>query len=142
MDALEQLAALKQKLRESPDAMVQMLKETFTELAPVVEDLNIEQLERGQRPDGSTLPNYSPVSVRIFGKRPGPMTMRNEGDYHRGITLVVSDTGVDLQGRDIKSEMLELRYGELLGLQEESKQLLEEGYLITELDSKNKARFA
>lgn len=141
MHALDELAALKDRLRNSPEDMVRMMKETFKELAPVIEDLNTAQLGRGERADGSKLPNYSPLSVSKFGKRPGPMTMFDRGDYWRGITLVVYDEGIDLEGRDIKSEMLELRYGGLTGLQEGSKEELEQGYLIPELDSKNKARF-
>lgn len=141
MKALDDLARMKEKLQALPDDMPKLLKETFKELAPVIEDLNTEQLGRGERADGSMLPNYSPVSVSKFGKRPGPMTMFDRGDYWRGITLEVYDNGVDLVGRDIKSEMLELRYGGLTGLQEGSKELLEEGYLIPELDLKLKARF-
>lgn len=142
MDAIEKLNKLKQQFEALREQMPSMLKESFEELKPVVEDLNIAQLDRGERADGSILPNYSIVSVSVYGKRPGPMNLHNEGNFWRGITLEVYDNGVELIGRDMKTEMLQLRYGdEIIGLQDKSKEALEEDYLKEEIHKKIQTKF-
>lgn len=136
MTGIEALYQLKQKIEALPREMPAMMASAFNNLKTLVEDLNIEQLDRGERADGSSLPNYSPVSVMVFGKRPGPMNLHDKGDFWRGITLVVSDEGIDLQGRDLKTEMLQLRYGDdILGLQEQNKEKIEQDYLKEELEA-------
>lgn len=130
------LEDLKEKFRSLPGALPGIMKEIFIQIRSVVEDLNIEQLDRGERPDGSILPNYSPVSVRFFGKRPGPMNLHDKGPFWQGITLVVTNDGVELEGRDIKTEMLQLRYGQVIGLQEQSKEQIESDYLQPEIEEK------
>jgi hypothetical protein len=133
---MEQLINLKDKFKQLPDALPGMMKEVFEEAKPLVEDMNIEQLDRGERVDGSSLPNYSPVSVYHYGKRPGPMNLHDKGPFWNGITLVVTDQGIELQGRDIKTEMLQLRYGQVVGLQEGNVQRAEEDILKPEIPNK------
>lgn len=98
-----------------------MVKGVFQGLRSQMEDLNIAQLDRGERADGSSLPNYSPNSVAFFGKRPGPMNLHHTGRFWQGITAIVDDDGVEFVGKDIKTAMLQLRYGDdIIGLSEES----------------------
>lgn len=123
MDGLEALDFLTARLTGLRTAMKPILKKSFEYIKPAVEDKVIEQLARGEKGDGSNLPNYSIVSVTKFGKSPGPMILRDQGDFWRGITLVVDDDGVEIVGNDQKSEMLQLRYGDdIIELQEESKE--------------------
>lgn len=142
MEAIAKLEALKKSFQALPKEMPGILKNTFEGLKSVVEDLNIDQLQRGERADGTSLPNYSPVSVAKFGKRPGPMTLHDSGGFYRGITLKVENEGIELIGNDIKTEMLQLRYGdEILGLQEKSRQEIEEDYLKEEVGKELKNNY-
>ena len=98
--------------------ITEILKESVREAAPVIEDKIIEQLKRGERGDGQMLPDYSPVSVAVFGKRPGPMTLEDTGDFHRRVTVVVDDNGFTITDTDWKTPKLAMMYGrEILELQ-------------------------
>jgi hypothetical protein len=136
---MDKLDSLLKKIIALPGELPSIMKNVFEEIKPVVEDLNIAQLQRGERADGSSLPNYSPVSVAKFGKRPGPMTLRDQGGFYKRITLKVESDGVELVGNDIKTEMLQLRYGDnIIGLQEESMNIIEQDYLKEEVEKKLK----
>lgn len=130
---MEELLALRSKLVSLQDeaGIVNLLKLTFEDLAIKIEALNIEQLQKGQRADGSYLPNYSPVSVLVYGKPAGHIKLYDQGDFYAGITVTIDDEGIELIGRDIKTEMLVTRYGEgILGLTEESLEILKDRYAI------------
>jgi hypothetical protein len=45
--------------------------------------LNTDQLFAGELADGSIMPDYSPVSVSVFGKRPGPWQGYDKGDMYK-----------------------------------------------------------
>src|SRR5688572_17420265 len=137
MDGIEKLRQLKAWFANLPDATPRMMKESFQEISSAVEDKVIEQLARGERGDGSKLPNYSPVSVRVFGKTPGPMNLHDRGPFWNGVILEVHDAGVEVVGRDSKTEMLQLRYGDdIIELQEGSKDDIEQEHLKPTLESK------
>lgn len=132
---MEKLQQLKHKFESLPVVLPLIFRQVFEDIASVVEDMNIEQLDRGERADGSSLPHYSPVSVRVFGKRPGPMNLHDTGAFWQGITLEVFDDGIELKGRDMKTQMLQLRYGDdIIGLQEGSKERIEGDYLKPETE--------
>lgn len=98
-----------------------ILRESVRESASVIEDKIIEQLERGERGDGEKLPDYSPVSVAVYGKRPGPMTLRDTGDYHMDHFVTVDDDGFEIRNRNWKTPKLAMMYGrEILELQSTS----------------------
>jgi hypothetical protein len=104
------------------DALPEILAEVITENATLIEDANIAQLQEGKRADGSYLPDYSPVSVSKFGKRPGPMTLEQTGRFHRGITVKVykAQKFVEIIGTDPKTGKLEALYGlNIIGVPEE-----------------------
>ena len=128
---------IKKKLIELESVLPSMLAEVFTEIASEVEDANILQLQKGQRGDGSFLPDYSPASVNRFGKPPGPIRLFDEGDFYRGIILKVFPNGIELQGRDIKTDMLQHIYGEgILDLTEESLERLKQDFVLELLQEK------
>lgn len=131
---IEELERLKAKFEGLPAVMPDILQESASALTTLIEDLNLEQLERGERVDGSKLPDYSPASVLIFGKTPGPMNLNHTGAYWRGIRAVVTSAGIELEGTDMKSEMLELRYGDTTGLQQASVDKLADEYLPPEVE--------
>ena len=139
---MDPLKALKDKFKRLPDALPGIMKESFEQIKASVEDMNIEQLDRGERADYSSLPNYSITSIRKFGKPPGPMILYDQGDFWQGITLVVTDDGVELVGRDLKTQMLQLRYGDnIIGLQEDNKERVEQDHLAPEMEPRVKEYF-
>jgi hypothetical protein len=88
-----------------------------------ISNLNREQLQQGITSTGGYLPDYSPVSVNMFGKTPGPMTLKETGDYYEGIAPMFQDRSFDLVGTDWKTDMIEKRYGkhgDPIGLTDES----------------------
>jgi hypothetical protein len=98
-----------------------VLRESIRESAPVIEDKITDQLGRGERGDGEMLPDYSPVSVSNYGKRPGPMTLHDTGDFWQAVTVVVFDDGFGIVNNDWKAPKLALTYGkEIIQLQPES----------------------
>lgn len=101
--------------------IVDILKDSVNEAAPMIEDKIIEQLERGERGDGVSMPDYSPVSVAVYGKRPGPMTLNDTGAFHRGITVKADEQGVEVTNNNWKTAMLELRYTDkIMAIQDRS----------------------
>jgi len=127
---MEELQELMAKMIALSGVMPEILKRSFENIKPEVEDANIAQLEQGIKADGTSMPNYSVTSIMKFGKRPGPMNLRDKGDFHRGITLNVGASGIELIGNDLKTDMLELRYGStIIGLTAQSKKIIEESYL-------------
>lgn len=69
------------------------------------------QLQRGERSDGSFLPDYSFRSVFQYGKPPGPIRLYDTGDFYRGILIDVRQDIFILDSADPKSTMLQNRYG-------------------------------
>lgn len=111
--------------------MISLLMETYSDVAPKAEQLVIDQLDRGERADGSLLPNYSPASVFHYGKPAGPMKLFDQGNFWEGITLVVDESGIEMIGRDEKTKMLQIRYGDdIIDMSEESLSILNERYAI------------
>lgn len=112
---------LRAKMNAIRAGMPLILSESVRESAPVIEDEIIGQLKRGERGDGSMLPDYSPVSVSVYGKRPGPMTLEDTGDFHRAIVVVADESGFAIMNNDWKAPKLAFHYGsEILEIQTES----------------------
>lgn len=127
---MEELEELKNKLAGIIPAMPVLVRKSFEYLKPQIEDLNIQQLSEGKRADGSFLPNYSPVSVFMYGKRPGPMTMHDTGKFYMGLDLVIDDDGIEMRGTDLKTEMLTVNYGDdIIGISDEAIEAIPEQML-------------
>lgn len=104
------------------------------DLAPRLEDKIIEQLDRGERGDGKILPVYSPVSVEVYGKPPGPIRLEHTGDWRRGIQIIISNDGIEFISTDPKSDKLMQDYGEeILDLTPKSIGEFNEDDLLVEL---------
>lgn len=91
----------------------------------VAEDLITDQLRRGTRSDGTELPDYSRVSVDVYGKDPGPIKLKDTGAFYQGIKVTAAGQVIDYTSTDSKTDDLELRYstgrGSILKLSEESR---------------------
>lgn len=123
--------------RINPD---QALLESVMENEHIAIDLNTSQLERGQRSDGTTLPNYSPNSIAVFGKPDAPMTLFDTGDFYEGFYLDARGFPIQVESQDYKSGMLQQRYGiEIFGLQEENKSEFAKGHVLHSFVAKIKA---
>lgn len=76
-----------------------------------------EQLQRGERSDGSFLPDYSFRSVFQYGKPAGPIRLYDQGDFYSGILIDVRPGIFLIDSADQKTTMLENTYGkDILGL--------------------------
>ncbi len=96
-----------------------------------IEDKVTEQLARGERGDGTKLPNYSPVSVAKFGKPAGPIRLFDQGDFYQGVHVEADAQGIAIDDTDWKTPKLTEIYGdEILTLQERSISELNEDVLI------------
>lgn len=73
-------------------------------------------MSRGERADGSKFPDYSPRSVLEFGKRPGPWTLRNTGEFYKLIQIVrIDSTGWELSSLDEKTTLIKAKVKQRLG---------------------------
>ena len=127
---IQRLNDLVSKFRLLDSDVLRGIEDTFRENDTVIEDLNISQLERGERSDGVILDDYSPISVEVYGKPPGPIRLFDTGDFYKGITLTAATDAATLSGRDSKTAELQSDYGdEIIGLTEENKKVFRDEYL-------------
>ena len=88
-------------------------------------DLNTQQLFQGERSDGSSMPDYSFVSVNFYNKPAGPIRLFDTGAFYGGFVFA-SKTGTAqfplfITSTDSKSKELEGRYGkQIFGLTEQN----------------------
>jgi hypothetical protein len=73
-------------------------------------DLNREQLLHGLRADRTTMPDYSYISVTMFGKPQGPIMLYDTGSFHNSFQLDVDSDEFEILAEDLHE--LEERYGE------------------------------
>lgn len=88
-----------------------------------ISELNRDQLREGITSTGSFLPDYSNMSVQVFGKPSGPIKLYEFGDFYEGIVPEFAQKDFTLSGTDEKTDMLTKRYkqyGEVVGLTNDS----------------------
>lgn len=111
MSALDDILGKLITIRDTlPDIAVSVLEDA----APQIEDKITQQLQQGKRGDGSTLPNYSPVSVAKFGKPPGPIKLFDTGDFYQGIKVSANGSGLFIDDTDSKTPLLTEKYGDAI----------------------------
>ena len=126
----DKIAKIKGKLTMLPSLMNRFIKEAFGDFDSEAEDRNIEQLQSGERSDGSALPDYSIGSVKVYGKPEGAMTLKDTGAFHKSITLTPGATSATIAATDPKTDMLKDRYGdEIIGLSEENDEEFKTGFI-------------
>lgn len=84
-------------------------KRSMIDTKDVLLDLNVEQLHKGQKSDGRFMPDYSPVSVEVYGKPPGPIKLYDTGAFYRGFMLDIGSI-LAITSSDDKTDMLFKRY--------------------------------
>jgi len=90
---------------DQAQAAIEETKET-------IEDLNRERMLEGRRADGSVMPNYSQISVLVYGYPPGPIRLKATGAFQAAIDVEVGKKSFTTDSKDPKSKMLKTRYGE------------------------------
>lgn len=133
MDAIKDKILLLKSLKKIlPDLLVEVLNENAT----LIEDLNIAQLQKGERADGEILPDYSRGSI-ARGKRPGPMTLFDTGKFYRAIKIETIGKALAVTNDDSKANMLVGRYGEeILGFQEQNLEIIKYDIALPGLQEK------
>lgn len=127
----ERIDALKEVNKKSSELVVDILMRN----EHIILDLNTEeQLMKGQRSDGSILPDYSPASVEVFGKPSGPIKLFDEGGFYQGFQLEDKVSQVVITSNDEKADMLEMRYGsKIYGLTPENFVEVRDFYVLVEM---------
>lgn len=120
---MNQLAPIINILQSIEGVTRSAMVRAFQESTPEIEEAILMQLSQGLRGDGVELPDYSRVSVSVYGKPPGPMKLYETGEFYQGVEARADSDGVEIIGTDDKTGMLELRYGsEIIKLSEENKE--------------------
>jgi hypothetical protein len=98
--------------------------------------LNQSQLEKGEYVSGNKLPDYSDVSVELFGKPDGPMTLKESGYYYGSMEGQLAGDEIRILSDPIKIDNgrrtnIEEKYGssfgeQIKGLQEGNKKIIRE----------------
>ena len=102
------IAALHRKF-ESFD-VAKVAEESLQQTKDHIADLNVEQMSKGLKSDGSYMPDYSPVSVEVFGKPEGPIKLFDKGDFYQGYRVTIENGNVVVTSTDEKTGMLFKRF--------------------------------
>lgn len=97
-----------------------------------ISELNRSQLEKGERGDGSSLPDYSQTSVEVYGKEAGVIKLFETGYFYNTIEAidmgnVIAILSNPLKRNEITGEITNLkeRYGyEIIGISDENMEVL------------------
>lgn len=92
-----------------------MITEAFEQSADDLAQINRERMLDGQDANGRPMPDYSPVSVKVYGYPPGPIRLKATGVFQAAIKVEVRNDAVITNSLDIKSDMLQKRYGNIFG---------------------------
>ncbi|MBP7398186.1 MAG: hypothetical protein KA954_01275 [Chitinophagales bacterium] len=114
---------LKRKI-ESLD-IIQVSVDAITKTDAIAADLQVKQQLNGVDAKGQRMPNYSPISVELYGKPDGPIILKDTGSFQRKITVKALGDKIVFSSSDDKTQMLEERYGKkgfsILGLNSDTK---------------------
>ena len=116
--------AIRDKLLNLSNVLETSVRDEMINHKDFIAELNRQQLMKGQKGDGSDMPNY--VANSKQPSAPGKITLFDKGDFHAGVDTLFGDEGFDLVGLDEKTWFLVKRYGNILNLTDESKQKLRE----------------
>lgn len=144
MSAIDELTDRVKAAKEQLDSnawLVQILKDYQSE----VEDMNAyEQLflkgVNASNVDISDYAPYSPITVDIKMAKGQPydrVTLRDEGDFHRGFTVNYSPSAFSITSTDSKTQKLMSKYGwDIFGLTAANMEALEWLYIYPDIMEK------
>jgi hypothetical protein len=92
-----------------------------------IAEWNRQQLQEGEKADGTGLPDYSRTSVEIYGKEPGAIKLFDTGAFYESIEAVIVDDVIAIVSNPIKRDEitgritnLKEKYGnEIIGISDE-----------------------
>lgn len=113
---LERLESLRSDMQANVE---EVSKDTIIQDA--VEQYNINQLADGKKSNGNSItPDYSQTTIEIKQQKGQPtdrVTLKDTGDFYKGMTTVYSSVGITLTSSDSKTGKLTKKYGnEIFGL--------------------------
>lgn len=97
-------------------------KEEFMKESALFSELNREQLLSGTDAEGQSMIPY--VAGSRAPSAPGKTTLKDSGDYHRGIKTLFDSGGVNMTSTDSKFAFLDPKYDTALGINENSQNIL------------------
>ena len=72
-----------------------------------ITNLQAIQLQSGKKRDGQDLPLYSITSVTVYGKQPGPWTLKDTGAFYKAFVIKnIGKRGFVIISTDNKTNML------------------------------------
>jgi len=115
------------KLQAINEANIWLASAGDESVLELVAELQRDQLREGERPDGTNFQDYSPASVNIFGKSPGPFTWENSGYFYKNIQALARPDKIAIINEGTIDEVtgaridLEIKFDEIIiGLQNDS----------------------
>lgn len=110
-------------------------------------DYNTESqlYERGIDADGNSLGEYTPFTVETKRRKGQPtdrVTLKDEGDFHRGFFATTDKFPIVFGSSDPKADMLEDKYGNIFGLTTDNKKAFVEDIKPYIVDNCRKALIA
>jgi hypothetical protein len=112
---LKVFAEIERKFKVVTDQMETFVRESLEEEKKYTVDLNREQLSRGMNADETPIePGYKPRTVAIKKRKGQPfdrVTLKDTGDFHRGMKLSTFQKEFVLSSTDWKINILVPKYG-------------------------------
>ena len=109
-----------------------VVKQSISITAPIIAQLNREQLKSGKRADNSNMPNYSKASVNLFGKPAGPIMLYETGAFHASITVQVKGDEILTTAKDLYN-LSDKFTDEIYGLADTQQEIYNENIFYPEL---------
>lgn len=139
---MEKLDNLIKKLKAFEEGIYPIIKEVVEEYDHILLDMNAQDqlFEKGINREGKSIAGYaggySPITieVKILKKQPTDrITLRDEGDFHSSFYIEFQPDGFEIKASDWKSEMLQSRWGDVLGLTDDNFHEFNRDYVKPEL---------
>jgi len=97
----------------------------------IIEDYQAEQMFEGKRADGTDIePGYKEITKMIKRAKGQPVnrvTLKDEGDFHRGIKIEKVGDGFEMDSTDFKTSKLVRKYGvNIFGFDQQRLELVKE----------------
>jgi len=90
-----------------------VITEAFEQSADDLAQINRERMLDGQDANGRPMPDYSPVSVKVYGYPPGPIRLKATGDFQAETKVEIRNDVVNTFSTNWKNDMLFERYKKL-----------------------------
>jgi hypothetical protein len=136
--SLERIEALAAGLKALPKQLARTVDEVVRDNATEFELDNIEQLEAGRDATGQRIePPYTGTTRELKKQKGQPsdrVTLKDRGDFYRGIVAQVRNEQVENVGTDEKTAALEEKYGpDIIGVAEPAVEAFRQELLLPEL---------